>query len=122
MSNSSQPVRGNQNDLGMTLKKFAEKSLFFGCFSFRKGQTLSCWADCSLERPHLLRLLLREHDLEQGELLPNVSLKDYRLEVFTWLDQLPQDQILFAMTSFAAGFGHSLRKRSAENLWDYEIS
>ena len=48
----------------------------------------------------MLRLLLREHDLEQGAILLNrISIKHYRLEdLRSLIGYVPQDQILFAMT------------------------
>ena len=61
---------------------------------------MGLWVQLDLERPPLLRLLLREHDLEQGDIFLNgISIKDYRLQdLRSLIGYVPQDQILFAMT------------------------
>ena len=98
------PVTGIQNgDLKYVLEEFAyEKDpvLEKVHFHLEQGQTLGIVGPTGSGKTTLLRFLLREHDLDQGEIFLNgINIKNYRLEdLRSLIGYVPQDQILFAMT------------------------
>lgn len=67
-------------------------------FSLEKGQTLGVVGQTGSGKTTLIRLLLREFDLSDGEiLLDGHNIKDYRLkDLRSLIGYVPQDQFLFA--------------------------
>lgn len=67
-------------------------------FSLEKGQTLGVVGQTGSGKTTLIRLLLREFDLSDGEIfLDGHNIKDYRLkDLRSLIGYVPQDQFLFA--------------------------
>lgn len=67
-------------------------------FSLEKGQTLGVVGQTGSGKTTLVRLLLREFDLSDGEIfLDGHNIKDYRLkDLRSLIGYVPQDQFLFA--------------------------
>ncbi|MGT2926631.1 ABC transporter ATP-binding protein [Streptococcus cuniculipharyngis] len=69
-------------------------------FSLEKGQTLGLVGQTGSGKTSLIKLLLREHDLEAGAIrLGQHNIKDYSLnDLRSLIGYVPQDQFLFAMS------------------------
>lgn len=69
-------------------------------FTLKKGQTLGIVGQTGSGKTTLIKLLLRQYDLDQGQiLLDGHNIKDYRLDDLRRLiGYVPQDQFLFAMS------------------------
>ena len=69
-------------------------------FAIDKGQTLGIVGVTGSCKTTLLKLLLREYDVEDGSInLNNHNIKDYKLnDLRSLIGYVPQDQVLFAMS------------------------
>ena len=69
-------------------------------FAIDKGQTLGIVGVTGSGKTILLKLLLREYDVEDGSInLNNHNIKDYKLnDLRSLIGYVPQDQVLFAMS------------------------
>lgn len=69
-------------------------------FSLEKGQTLGLVGQTGSGKSSLIKALLREFDISQGEIkLAGHNIKDYRLtDLRSLIGYVPQDQFLFAMS------------------------
>ncbi|MER0123417.1 ABC transporter ATP-binding protein [Streptococcus sp. ZJ93] len=70
------------------------------CFVLEKGQTLGLVGQTGSGKSTLIKLLLREQDVDQGRITLNGhDLRDYRLsDLRNLIGYVPQDQFLFATT------------------------
>ena len=69
-------------------------------FTLEKGQTLGIVGQTGSGKTSLLKLLLREYDVNQGAIYLNShDIRDYRLtDLRSLIGYVPQDQVLFAMS------------------------
>lgn len=69
-------------------------------FSLEKGQTLGLVGQTGSGKTSLIKALLREFDISQGQIkLAGHNIKDYRLtDLRSLIGYVPQDQFLFAMS------------------------
>ncbi|MGT2835961.1 ABC transporter ATP-binding protein [Streptococcus macacae] len=69
-------------------------------FTLEKGQTLGLVGQTGSGKTSLLKLLLREYDVKEGEItLAGHDIRDYRLaDLRSLIGYVPQDQVLFAMS------------------------
>ena len=67
-------------------------------FSLGKGQTLGLVGQTGSGKTSLIKLLLREYDVDKGAIYLNGhSIRDYRLtDLRSLMGYVPQDQFLFA--------------------------
>ena len=96
------PLEGIENGrLDYTIDRFAfedEETLRDIHFSLEKGQTLGLVGQTGSGKTALIKLLLREYDVDQGAIFLNGhDIRDYRLaDLRSLMGYVPQDQFLFA--------------------------
>ena len=96
------PLDGIENGrLDYAIESFAfedEETLKDIHFSLEKGQTLGLVGQTGSGKTALIKLLLREHDVNQGAIYLNGhDIRDYRLaDLRSLMGYVPQDQFLFA--------------------------
>ena len=96
------PLDGIENGrLDYAIDRFAfedEETLRDIHFSLEKGQTLGLVGQTGSGKTALIKLLLREYDVEQGAIYLNGhDIRDYRLaDLRSLMGYVPQDQFLFA--------------------------
>ena len=96
------PLEGIENGrLDYTIDRFAfedEETLRDIHFSLEKGQTLGLVGQTGSGKTALIKLLLREYDVDQGAIYLNGhDIRDYRLaDLRSLMGYVPQDQFLFA--------------------------
>ena len=96
------PLDGIENGrLDYAIDRFAfedEETLRDIHFSLEKGQTLSLVGQTGSGKTALIKLLLREYDVDQGAIYLNGhDIRDYRLaDLRSLMGYVPQDQFLFA--------------------------
>ena len=96
------PLDGIENGrLEYAIDSFAfenEETLTDIHFSLEKGQTLGLVGQTGSGKTSLLKLLLREYDVDKGDIYLNGhSIRDYRLtDLRSLMGYVPQDQFLFA--------------------------
>ena len=96
------PLEGIENGrLDYAIDRFAfenEETLRDIHFSLEKGQTLGLVGQTGSGKTALLKLLLREYDVDQGAIYLNGhDIRDYRLaDLRSLMGYVPQDQFLFA--------------------------
>ena len=96
------PVDGIENGrLDYAIDSFAfedEETLKDIHFSLEKGQTLGLVGQTGSGKTALIKLLLREYDVDQGSIYLNGhDIRDYRLaDLRSLMGYVPQDQFLFA--------------------------
>ena len=96
------PLDGIENGrLDYAIDRFAfedEETLRDIYFSLEKGQTLGLVGQTGSGKTALIKLLLREYDVDQGAIYLNGhDIRDYRLADFrSLMGYVPQDQFLFA--------------------------
>ena len=96
------PLEGIENGrLDYAIDRFAfedEETLRDIHFSLEKGQTLGLVGQTGSGKTALIKLLLREYDVEQGAIYLNGhDIRDYRLaDLRSLMGYVPQDQFLFA--------------------------
>lgn len=96
------PLDGIENGrLGYAIDRFAfddEETLRDIHFSLEKGQTLGLVGQTGSGKTTLIKLLLREYDVDQGAIYLNGhDIRDYRLaDLRSLMGYVPQDQFLFA--------------------------
>lgn len=96
------PLDGIENGrLDYAIESFAfedEETLKDIHFSLEKGQTLGLVGQTGSGKTALIKLLLREHDVDQGAIYLNGhDIRDYRLaDLRRLMGYVPQDQFLFA--------------------------
>lgn len=96
------PLNGIENGrLDYAIDRFAfedEETLRDIRFSLEKGQTLGLVGQTGSGKTALIKLLLREYDVDQGAIYLNGhDIRDYRLaDLRSLMGYVPQDQFLFA--------------------------
>ena len=96
------PLEGIENGrLDYAIDRFAfedEETLKDIHFSLEKGQTLGLVGQTGSGKTALIKLLLREYDVDQGAIYLNGhDIRDYRLaDLRSLMGYVPQDQFLFA--------------------------
>ena len=96
------PIDGIENGrLDYAIDRFAfedEETLRDIHFSLEKGQTLGLVGQTGSGKTTLIKLLLREYDVDQGAIYLNGhDIRDYRLaDLRSLMGYVPQDQFLFA--------------------------
>ena len=96
------PLEGIENGrLDYAIDRFAfedEETLRDIHFSLEKGQTLGLVGQTGSGKTALIKLLLREYDVDQGAIFLNGhDIRDYRLaDLRSLMGYVPQDQFLFA--------------------------
>ena len=96
------PMDGIENGrLKYTIDSFAfedEETLTDIYFSLEKGQTLGLVGQTGSGKTSLIKLLLREYDVDEGAIYLNGhDIRDYRLtDLRSLMGYVPQDQFLFA--------------------------
>ena len=96
------PLEGIENGrLDYAIDRFAfedEETLRDIHFSLEKGQTLGLVGQTGSGKTALIKLLLREYDVDQGAIYLNGhDIRDYRLaDLRSLMGYVPQDQFLFA--------------------------
>ena len=96
------PLDGIENGhLDYAIDRFAfedEETLKDIHFSLEKGQTLGLVGQTGSGKTALIKLLLREYDVDQGAIYLNgYDIRDYRLaDLRSLMGYVPQDQFLFA--------------------------
>ena len=96
------PLNGIENGrLDYAIDRFAfedEETLKDIHFSLEKGQTLGLVGQTGSGKTALIKLLLREYDVDQGAIYLNGhDIRDYRLaDLRSLMGYVPQDQFLFA--------------------------
>ena len=96
------PLDGIENGrLDYAIDRFAfedEETLRDLHFSLEKGQTLGLVGQTGSGKTALIKLLLREYDVDQGDIYLNGhDIRDYRLaDLRSLMGYVPQDQFLFA--------------------------
>ncbi|MFS9215509.1 ABC transporter ATP-binding protein [Streptococcus infantis] len=96
------PLDGIENGrLDYAIDSFAfedEETLRYIYFSLEKGQTLGLVGQTGSGKTALIKLLLREYDIDQGAIYLNGhDIRDYRLaNLRSLMGYVPQDQFLFA--------------------------
>ena len=96
------PLEGIENGrLDYAIESFAfedEETLRDIHFSLEKGQTLGLVGQTGSGKTALIKLLLREYDVDQGAIYLNGhDIRDYRLaDLRSLMGYVPQDQFLFA--------------------------
>lgn len=96
------PLNGIENGrLDYAIDRFAfedEETLRDIHFSLEKGQTLGLVGQTGSGKTALIKLLLREYDVDQGVIYLNGhDIRDYRLaDLRSLMGYVPQDQFLFA--------------------------
>lgn len=96
------PLNGIENGrLDYAIDRFAfedEETLKDIYFSLEKGQTLGLVGQTGSGKTALIKLLLREYDVDQGAIYLNGhDIRDYRLaDLRSLMGYVPQDQFLFA--------------------------
>ena len=96
------PLEGIENGrLDYAIDRFAfekEETLRDIHFSLEKGQTLGLVGQTGSGKTALIKLLLREYDVDQGAIYLNgYDIRDYRLaDLRSLMGYVPQDQFLFA--------------------------
>lgn len=96
------PLDGIENGrLEYAIDRFAfedEETLIDIHFSLEKGQTLGLVGQTGSGKTALIKLLLREYDVDQGAIYLNGhDIRDYRLaDLRSLMGYVPQDQFLFA--------------------------
>ena len=96
------PLDGIENGrLDYAIDRFAfedEETLRDIHFSLKKGQTLGLVGQTGSGKTALIKLLLREYDVDQGAIYLNGhDIRDYRLaDLRSLMGYVPQDQFLFA--------------------------
>lgn len=96
------PLEGIENGrLDYAIDRFAfedEETLRDIHFSLEKGQTLGLVGQTGSGKTALIKLLLREYDVDQGSIYLNGhDIRDYRLaDLRSLMGYVPQDQFLFA--------------------------
>ena len=96
------PLEGIENGrLAYVIDRFAfedEETLRDIHFSLEKGQTLGLVGQTGSGKTALIKLLLREYDVDQGAIYLNGhDIRDYRLaDLRSLMGYVPQDQFLFA--------------------------
>ena len=96
------PLEGIENGrLDYAIDRFAfedEETLKDIYFSLEKGQTLGLVGQTGSGKTALIKLLLREYDVDQGAIYLNGhDIRDYRLaDLRSLMGYVPQDQFLFA--------------------------
>ena len=96
------PLNGIENGrLDYAINRFAfedEETLRDIHFSLEKGQTLGLVGQTGSGKTALIKLLLREYDVDQGAIYLNGhDIRDYRLaDLRSLMGYVPQDQFLFA--------------------------
>ncbi|WP_247912905.1 ABC transporter transmembrane domain-containing protein [Streptococcus sp. oral taxon 431] len=96
------PLEGIENGrLDYAIDRFAfedEETLRDIHFSLEKGQTLGLVGQTGSGKTALMKLLLREYDVDQGAIYLNGhDIRDYRLaDLRSLMGYVPQDQFLFA--------------------------
>ena len=96
------PIDGIENGrLDYAIDRFAfedEETLRDIHFSLEKGQTLGLVGQTGSGKTALIKLLLREYDVDQGAIYLNGhDIRDYRLaDLRSLMGYVPQDQFLFA--------------------------
>ena len=96
------PLDGIENgSLDYSIDRFAfedEETLRDIHFSLEKGQTLGLVGQTGSGKTALIKLLLREYDVDQGAIYLNGhDIRDYRLaDLRSLMGYVPQDQFLFA--------------------------
>ena len=96
------PINGIENGrLDYAIDRFAfedEETLRDIHFSLEKGQTLGLVGQTGSGKTALIKLLLREYDVDQGAIYLNGhDIRDYRLaDLRSLMGYVPQDQFLFA--------------------------
>ena len=96
------PLDGIENErLDYAIDRFAfedEETLKDIHFSLEKGQTLGLVGQTGSGKTALIKLLLREYDVDQGAIYLNGhDIRDYRLaDLRSLMGYVPQDQFLFA--------------------------
>lgn len=101
---SPNPLPGIENgQIRYDIDHFAyeqEETLTDIHFALEKGQTLGLVGQTGSGKTSLIKLLLREYDVEAGAIsLNGHNIKDYRLsDLRSLMGYVPQDQMLFAMS------------------------
>ena len=96
------PINGIENGrLDYAIDRFAfedEETLRDIHFSLEKGQTLGLVGQTGSGKTAIIKLLLREYDVDQGAIYLNGhDIRDYRLaDLRSLMGYVPQDQFLFA--------------------------
>ena len=102
VKDSESPLDGIENGrLDYAIESFAfedEETLKDIHFSLEKGQTLGLVGQTGSGKTALIKLLLREYDVDQGAIYLNGhDIRDYRLaDLRSLMGYVPQDQFLFA--------------------------
>ena len=102
VKDSESPLDGIENGrLDYAIESFAfedEETLKDIHFSLEKGQTLGLVGQTGSGKTALIKLLLREYDVDQGAIYLNGhDFRDYRLaDLRSLMGYVPQDQFLFA--------------------------
>lgn len=102
VKNPESPLDGIENGrLDYAIDRFAfedEETLRDIHFSLEKGQTLGLVGQTGSGKTALIKLLLREYDVDQGAIYLNGhDIRDYRLaDLRSLMGYVPQDQFLFA--------------------------
>ena len=102
VNNPESPLDGIENGrLDYAIDRFAfedEETLRDIYFSLEKGQTLGLVGQTGSGKTALIKLLLREYDVDQGAIYLNGhDIRDYRLaDLRSLMGYVPQDQFLFA--------------------------
>ena len=102
VKDSESPLDGIENGrLDYAIESFAfedEETLKDIHFSLEKGQTLGLVGQTGSGKTALIKLLLREHDVDQGAIYLNGhDIRSYRLaDLRRLMGYVPQDQFLFA--------------------------
>ena len=102
VKDSESPLDGIENGrLDYAIESFAfedEETLKDIHFSLEKGQTLGLVGQTGSGKTALIKLLLREYDVDQGAIYLNGhDIRDYRLaDLRRLMGYVPQDQFLFA--------------------------
>ena len=102
VNNPESPLDGIENGrLDYAIDRFAfedEETLRDIYFSLEKGQTLGLVGQTGSGKTALIKLLLREYDVDQGVIYLNGhDIRDYRLaDLRSLMGYVPQDQFLFA--------------------------